>query len=186
MPPCEECGTSQSKLNQGRWCKTCFSAHNVDNHSTGETSAVEQNVSIAGIQLSDINQLPDLSTNSLDQPITTGIMLKIIADVIKPIHVKLEEHEKRITALEENNVSTTNTITRVEKDVKDTMHKLSVSETKIRNLETHNEKLKSVVTKQQNKIAIQDKSVRLKNVVIAGLSETEPLQAATTDMEKCC
>ena len=40
-----------------------------------------------------------------------------------------------------------------------------------------------VVTKQQNKIAIQDKSVRLKNVVIAGLSETEPLQAVTTDME---
>ena len=29
-------------------------------------------------------------------------MLKIIADVIKPIHVKLEEHEKRITALEES------------------------------------------------------------------------------------
>ena len=67
MSPCEECGTPRSKLNQGRWCKTCFSAHNGDNHFTGETSAVDENISIAGIQLPDINQLPDLSTNSISQ-----------------------------------------------------------------------------------------------------------------------
>ena len=58
---------------------------------------------IAGIQLSDIDEIPELSSNKLDEPITTGIMLKIIADVIKPIHVRLDDHEKRITALEENN-----------------------------------------------------------------------------------
>ena len=57
-----------------------------------------------------------------------------------------------------------------------------------RNLEVNNEKLRRVVTKQQSKIAREEKNVRLKNVDIGGLGETEPLSCeenkAATDKEK--
>ena len=114
----------------------------------------------------------------------TGIMLKIIADVIKPIHEKLNDHERRIATLEGSNKSTVNAVGKVEKDVEGVKDKLTISETKIRHLETNNEKLKTIVSKQQRKIFSQDKNVRLKNLVFAGLSETKPIQDAITDIEK--
>ena len=125
MPACDDCGTNQSKLNQGKWCKACFSKMYNDIPTTEAKDAnVNEHLSIAGIQLSDIEQIPDLSTNSLNAPITTGIMLKIIADVIQPINKRLDDHEKRISALEEKCVSTENTIKSAQKDISDTQNKL--------------------------------------------------------------
>ena len=42
MPSCEVCGAVQSKLNQGRWCNTCFSEQNNNSH-VGEVSGVTPN-----------------------------------------------------------------------------------------------------------------------------------------------
>ena len=66
--------------------------------------------------------------------------------------------------------------------------KIAVTESKIKNLEEKNDKLKKVVIKQQSQIANQEKSMRRRNVVIGGLDETEPLtlkeEAASSDNEK--
>ena len=172
MPTCTKCPTKQSKLNRGDLCATCFKNEGGSDNSLTTITTPDN---IAGISLADIEEIPELSTNDLAQPITTGAMLKIIAGAMKPIHEKLADHERRIVKLEHGQVENAANVSKVENDLKRTDKRLTVTETKIKNLEEANRKMKSVVTKQQSRIANQDKKERLRNVVIAGLSETEPL-----------
>ena len=143
---------------------------------------------IAGVSLSQIDAIPDLSMNDLNQPLTIGTMLKIIAGAMRPLHDKIADHEKRICKLEESQHANTETVKEVESASKLAEKKIAVTETKIKNLEEKNDKLKKVVIKQQSQIANQEKSVRLRNVVIGGLDETEPFilkeEAASSDSEK--
>ena len=134
--------------------------------------------------MSTIDQIPAPSIESLDEPLTTGVLLKIFAEVIKPVKLRLDDHERRIEALEEKSISSSTKIDQVGKDGKDLKNKMTVAETKIRHLEASQEKLKTIAIKQQRKIATQDKSNRLKNLVLAGISENAPLQEADTDMQK--
>ena len=54
----------------------------------------------------------------LNEPNTISIMLEIIADLIKPIHVRLDDHEKLLKAPEEKNESTAAKVAHLEKDGK--------------------------------------------------------------------
>ena len=143
---------------------------------------------IAGVSLSQIDAIPDLSLSDLNQPLTTGTMLKIIAGAMRPLHDKIAELEKRISKLEESQQANTETVKDVASACKFAEKKIAVTETKIKNLEEKNDKLKKVVIKQQSHIAYQEKGMRLRNVVIGGLSEIEPLtlheDAASSDQEK--
>ena len=143
---------------------------------------------IAGVPLSDIEAIPDLSLTDFNQPLTTGAMLKIIAGAMLPLHEKIADHERRIKKLEEDQRETNETVQKVEIVNKTAEKRLSVTETKIKNLEEKNEKLKTVVIKQQSQIATQEKNTRLRNVVIGGLDEEKALSVnediATTDDEK--
>ena len=187
MPQCVKCPTKQSKLNVGDLCTAC---HKKGKDHDDEDSAQTQTTmsDIAGVSLSEIEALPDLSFADMNQPLTTGAMSKIIAGAMKPIHERLDDHEKRINKLEENQKDTAQAVTKVENDNKNTNKRLDVTETKIKHLEEKNDALKKVVIKQQSQIAIQEKNNRLKNVVVGGLDENNPLvvegNSASTDSEK--
>ena len=187
MPQCSRCPTKQSKLNIGDLCTSC---HKKGKDHDDEDSAQTQTTmsEIAGVSLTDIEALPDLAFADMNQPLTTGAMLKIIAGAMKPIHDRLDDHEKRINKLEENQRDTAQAVTKVETDNKNTNKRLDVTETKIKHLEEKNDSLKKVVVKQQSQIAIQEKNNRLKNVVVGGLDENNPLvvegNSASTDSEK--
>ena len=174
MPTCkgDNCQKRQSKLNAGDLCTTCFTAVNKNNTGLND---------IAGIPISDIDELPDLDNTQLGAPITTGAMLKIITGVVKPMYEKLEDHEKRITVLEDKN-------NKLEAENVKLNQKVQVAEGKIQNLEKNQEKIKSIMNKQQMYIAKQDKVSRSKNLIISGLAENTPLQyegqEADTDKEK--
>ena len=154
-------------------------------HKDGET---ENCGDIAGVSLSAIDAIPELSLNDLNKPLTTGAMLKIIAGAIKPIHDKIAELERRIHKIEESQRETTETVNNAENASKSAEKKLTVTESKIKILEEKNVTLKKVVMKQQSQIAYQEKNVRLRNVVIGGLEEIEPLSVnehtASSDDEK--
>ena len=187
MPQCSKCPTKQSKLNIGDLCTSC---HRKGKDHDDEDSAQTQTTmsEIAGVSLSDIEALPDLAFADMNQPLTTGAMLKIIAGAMKPIHDRLDDHEKRIIKLEEGQKETAETVQKVENESKNAEKRLTVTETKIKNLEEKNDKLKKVVIKQQSQIAIQEKNIRLRNVVIGGLDEEKDLSvnnnAASTDNQK--
>ena len=83
MPICEVCKSLKSKLNQGRWCTSCFRERNVVSALSVESQMEIKE--IAGISIGEIEQIPAVNADILNQPITTGTMLKIIADVLKPI-----------------------------------------------------------------------------------------------------
>ncbi len=182
MPQCLKCPNKQARLNAGDLCVSC---HKKEHEHDEEVTLVQE---IAGIPLSEIDAIPDLSHQDLNQPITTGVMLKIIAGAMKPIHEKLADHEKRINKLEEGQKETAETATRAENTSKNAEKRLTVTETKIKNLEEKNDKLKKVVIKQQSQIAIQEKNIRLRNVVIGGLDEEKTItvneNTASTDNEK--
>ena len=182
MPQCLKCPNKQARLNAGDLCVSC---HKKENEHDEEVTVVHD---IAGIPLSEIDAIPDLSQHDLNQPITTGVMLKIIAGAMKPIHEKLADLEKRINKLEEGQKERAETVNRVENNNKYAEKRLTVTETKIKNLEEKNDKLKKVVIKQQSQIAIQEKNIRLRNVVIGGLDEEKTItvneNTASTDNEK--
>ena len=185
MPQCVQCPNKQAKLNVGDLCVSCFK--NVSDK--GENSNMMSMSDIAGIPMAEIENLPALSQENLNEPMTAGMMLKMFADVMRPIHEKLNDHEKRICTLEQSSIDTTDSVTKVETNHKNLEQKLTAAGTKIRNLETANEKLKNIVTKQQSHITTQDKNIRLKNVVMAGLCESPLLnetgdEIASTDEEK--
>ena len=191
MPTCKSdgCNVSQSKLNQGHWCTQCFRNKSTSASSaSSETTTQFNTTEIAGIPISDIEQIPALTHSTLGEPITTGAMLKIMADVMRPIHERLNDHERRICILEKDSEATKSSVKQMDTDLKNTTQRITASETKIRNLESNNEKLKTVITKQQSLLVKQDKNTRLKNVIVAGLSENESLchngDEATTDEEK--
>ena len=187
MPKCVKCPKTQAKLNVGDLCVTCFKKESdTSTASNKEPIAISE---IAGIPLADIENLPSLTHDNLDQPMTAGMMLKMFSDIIKPIHDKLNDHEKRIFQLETKSESADESITKVESKQTTLEQKLTASETKIKHLETANEKLKTVVTKQQYHISLQDKNARQKNVVIAGLTEDKlkdenSNEIASSDEEK--
>ena len=123
----------------GMWCSTIktqsrqmvynmFSETKLEQSNCSKKTADEQNTNsaIAGIQLLDIEEIPDLSVIMLNEPNTIGIMLEIIADIIKPIHVRLDDHEKLLKAPEEKNESTATKVAHLEKDGKNTLKKLGV------------------------------------------------------------
>ena len=182
MPQCIKCPNKQSKLNVGDLCYACF---NKEKHQDGE-EVPHVEIDIAGIPMSEIDSIPDITVADLNQPITTGAMLKIIAGAMQPIHQKLADHERRISKLEDGQKETADTVKKVEAESKNAENRLTVTETKIKNLEQSQGKLKNIVAKQQSQIAYQNKKERLRNVVLAGLSETEPLgqDNLTTDRDK--
>ena len=185
MPQCTNCPQKQSRLNVGDLCTNCYKKE-TDGTSDSHDTQKRTSFAIAGIPLSNIQDIPDLTEKDMDQPITAATMLKMLADAIKPIHQRIDEHEKRISKLEEGQNNNSATIKKVDDECKNVSNRLTSSETKIKNLEAANDKLKKVVVKQQSHIANQDKKERLRNVVIAGLSESEPLTSGgpTTDREK--
>ena len=174
-------------MNIGDLCTACHKkGKDHDDEDSAQTLTTMSE--IAGVSLSEIEALPDLSFADMNQPLTTGAMLKIIAGAMKPIHERLDDHEKRINKLEENQKDTAQAVAKVENENKNTNKRLDVTETKIKHLEEKNDALKKVVIKQQSQIAIQEKNNRLKNVVVGGLDENNPLvvegNSATTDPEK--
>ena len=184
MPQCTKCPNRQARLNAGNLCVACHKRE-AENEDTPEVGLVE----IAGIPIDEIESMPALSAENLNQPITAGMMLKMLSDVMKPIHDKLNDHENRINSLEQATTSNTETIDKVKTKVDTVEQKLVVAETKIKNLEAANEKFKKVVTKQQSHLATQDKNKRMRNVVFAGLSEgvlknEDGNDSAVTDEEK--
>ena len=184
MPQCIKCPNKQSKLNVGDLCYACF---NKEKHQDGE-EVPHVEIDIAGIPMSEIDSIPDITVADLNQPITTGAMLKIIAGAMQPIHQKLADHERRISKLEDGQKETADTVKKVEAESKNAEKRLTVTETKIKNLEEKNDKLKKVVIKQQSQIAIQEKNIRLRNIVIGGLEEEKELAVnettASSDNEK--
>ena len=143
---------------------------------------------IAGFSFSAIEAMPDLSTNDLDKPLTTGAMLKIITGAMKPIYDRIALLERRIEKIEESQHKTTETVSKIESASKDAEKSLTTTETIIKILEEKHEKLKKCVIKQQSQISNQEKNTRLRNVVIGGLDETKPLSVnehtASSDDEK--
>lgn len=192
MPQCIKCPNKQAKLNVGDLCVSCYKKDG-DAGAGGTSSSTDGNIliidDIAGIPMSEIENIPPLSKDNLDQPITAGMMLKIFSDFMKPIQDKLNEHEKRITTLENKCEATNESVSKVEEKTNIIEQKLTAAGTKIKNLESANEKLKNVVTKQQSHISSQDKNARFKNIVIAGLCENALLdengnEIASADEEK--
>ena len=188
MPNCETCNAAKTKLNQGRWCSACFRERTENNLRTRDIEHDANITEIAGITMADIEQIPALTRDTLGNPITTGMLLKIIADVIKPINEKLADHERRITKLEIEHTAMGASVSKIDSESKNSARRLTVTETKIKNLEVNNETLKKIVVKQQSHIAIQDKKRRMHNIVIGGLCEDEPSNfledVASTDDEK--
>ena len=82
---------------------------------------------------------------------------------------------KNINKIEDCQRECVETVTQVESYSKLAEKRLTVTESKIRKLEEKNDKLKKVVVKQQSHIGYQEKSMRLRNVVIGGLDESDPL-----------
>ena len=136
MPQCSKCPNKQSKLNAGELCLSCYKKEK--EHDV--VDSVENVSEIAGIPLSEIDAIPDLSLTDINQPLTTGTMLKIIAGAMLPLHDKIADHERRIKQLEEDQNKTTETMKKAESENKIAEKRLSVTETKIKNLEEKNEK----------------------------------------------
>ena len=206
MAICPSCNASHASTKR-HYCKNCF-----DNLSLSDQSKHTKQVAndhqqhrqqqhqvhlqqsnecttaptthIAGISLEEIQSMSPLSSENLNEPLTAGMMLKIFSEVIKPINDRLDNHEARITALEQSTSSNSISLNEVKNTSTDNTQKLLASDARIKNLEQAQAKLKSVVTKQQTKIAIEDKKSRSRNLVFAGLSETESLVGATTDKDK--
>ena len=102
---------------------------------------------------------------------------KKVVNVIKPIHQTLKE--KIIDSLEKESESSKKSVKDINAEANTTTKQMpSTGETKIRVLET----LKTVITKQQAKIANDDKNTRLRNVVITGVNESEPLYRPWSDV----
>ena len=177
----------KSRLNVGNLCTACFknnpALRTIEEEGASNIMEIDE---IAGIKISDIQQLPTLTTENLNEPITAGMMLKMFQDVMKPIHDKLNDHERRIISLEQASGSATTSINNIETNHKTHEQKMIAAETKIKNLEASQGKLKNIVIKQQTQISNSDKKERLRNIVLAGLSESEPLgeNNATTDRDK--
>ena len=184
MPQCIKCPTKQSKLNVGDLCKSCFK-NEKDSKVSDDTTNL---TNIAGVSVSAIEAMPDLSPNDLNKPLTTGAMLKIISGAIKPIHDRIAVLERRIDRIEESQRKTTETVSKIESVSKDAEKSVTTTETMIKILEEKHEKLKKFVIKQQSQISNQEKNTRLRNVVIGGLDETQPLSVnehtASSDDEK--
>ena len=127
-----------------------------------------------------------MTTENLNEPITAGMMLKMFQDVMKPIHDKLNDHEKRISTLEQTSSNATASINTMETNYKTHNQKFIAAETKIKNLEASQGKLENIITKQQSLITNTNKRERLRNVVLSGLHESEPLgdSGALTDRDK--
>ena len=148
----------------------------------------EDSGDIAGVSWSAIDAIPELSLDDLNKPLTTGAMLKIIAGAMRPLHEKIADLDRRIHKIEEKQRETTEIVNNIESTSRIAEKKHAGTESKMKTLEEKNEKLKKAVMKHQSQIASQEKNVRLRNVVIGGLDETEPLSVnghtASSDDEK--
>ena len=162
MPQCIKCPNKQSRLNVGNLCTACFRNNPAlipiqEEEGASASSNLMELDEIAGIPMSDIQQLPPLTSENLNEPITAGMMLKMFQDVMKPIHDKLNDHERRISSLEQSSSGVTASINNIETNYKTHEQKMIAAETKIKNLEASQGKLKNIVTKQQSQLANSDK-----------------------------
>ena len=169
MPVCTTCNQQNRRLDKNNVCKDCR-----DNGNAGATAPI----------LADVSDVPPLPENWKTAPISTllgGHLLLVINQNMKPLHDILTQNMKQIAELQESKK-------KLEDDNKDLKQRLKIAETKVKNLETSETKIKTVVTRQQAYIAKQDKMCRLKNHLIAGLSEAESLRynehVASTEKEK--
>ena len=169
MPVCGTCNQRKTRLDNNNVCKECREA---------------ANGGAAAPTLADVSDVPPLPDNWKTAPISTllgGHLLLVINQNMKPMHDILTQQTKQIAELQESKK-------KLEDDNKDLKQRLKIAETKVKNLETNEAKVKTVVTRQQAYIVKQDKMCRLKNILIAGLSESEGLryneEEAETDKEK--
>ena len=170
MPVCATCNQQKrGRLDNNNVCKECRDAGN------GSAPAPT---------LADVSDVPPLPENWKTAPISAllgGHLLLVINQNMKPMHDILTQQTKQIAELQESKK-------KLEDDNKDLKQRLKIAETKVKNLELSETKVKTVVTRQQAYIVKQDKMCRLKNILIAGLSETESLlhneEEASTDKGK--
>ena len=153
MAICKNCGKKQSKLNQGRYCKSCFN----DIHK-GEVSLSNTQVLNESFYSNDIPQnIMDLyNSDKAVNELSINEFTNLIENILKPlkddvfeikgdIKVKLESHERRINLLEA--------------DRKKKQEEINA--------------LKSVVVNMQSSLNQIDNENRKTNIIITGIPETD-------------
>ena len=196
MPKCTKCNKAQSLLNEteeGDFCKNCFAEHvenklllrnnkqdkTQNNSSKDDMNAYltdhlhePHNISEAKIVENDV----DFWTK-MDQLLDKKLSIqeeKIKQAVVAEVTGKLNDLTKQQKKLEDEN--------------KTFRQKMTVLETRQKNVENENNNMKRIINRQQGHIIQQDKQLRQKRLLISGLSETETLtyneESADSDDKK--
>ena len=168
--------------------------HRQQQHQQHLQASQSSSSHIAGFPISDIDNLPPLTEDSLNKPVTAGMMLKIFSEVMKPIHERLDDHEQRIKTLEQTTTSSNTEVAQLKSnlsDLKRTTNEHGAGlEVRIKTLETESNKHKTVSDNNLKYLVNLDRNVRRQNVCLFGVPEdntdlTIEGKTASTDKEKC-
>ena len=215
MPFCINCSKGQTKLNEGGYCKICFAEHNINfnsqlcNLTQITEDAIPKDAEVFCENTVTLKETTATFTNDPDQSfwlkmdnlLETRLAAqekKIKDAVLSEVTKKLIDIGERQKKLEVENKTLQEKVTALEtqqknnkqqnQDNKTLGQKLVINETRSKLLESNQDAIKKVIEKQQTHLVKQDKLRRSKNVVIAGLTETNQLSYgevnAITDKQK--
>lgn len=180
MPTCVLCNNVKTRLNRNNACNECRNNGTSVNESNNNQEELHANTNV-----------PELPIDWMTKPLSEllgGHLVQLINKNVNHLTSQLNEQKKRINTLEKCNKELKDSCKTVKDENAQLSIKLSAAESKIMRLEKNEATIKTILTKQQIYLAKEDKSKRVKNILISGLSEKDDLKhnqlIAHTDIEK--